>query len=437
MRLFFFACCALALAGCMERELGPVNPRITRTFLEQIEVGGEVDVDLLLVIDNSQSMAQEQASLRRELPALVRGLTEPPLDDDGQPRWNPVESLRVAVVTTDLGTTGHPVPYNIGTCAQNGFRGDDGALRGHHRWERGDDIDAFVAGVSDSADVGISGCGIEQPMAAAIRAVEGTPDFPREDSLFAVLMLGDEEDCSVADPQRFFAGTDTVGLNPRCAFLPEALMPLGDVLERLRGERPADKFLFASIVGAPVGAVGQSLSAVLEDPAMAYREASTDTGLRAACGEASPGRRFVEFAQLVPGSLVGSICAESYEPVIASLTERIGARLNEVCATRRLEPDANGEVLCRVLETLSPGQRCSDGVARSFYAQDGDREVCEIRQRGAGAGSGWFYDTSGTCEALRFTEDARPVLGSRVNLECVVQEEVVDLLDGGTDGLGR
>src|SRR5690606_13917634 len=57
-------------------------------------------VDLLFVVDNSNSMAEEQASLAAQIPALVRALVEPPDEDaDVNPDWLPISDLSVGVIT--------------------------------------------------------------------------------------------------------------------------------------------------------------------------------------------------------------------------------------------------------------------------------------------------------------------------------------------------
>jgi len=63
-------------------------------------------MDLLLVIDNSISMADKQHELARRLPELVRDLTVPQFDASGKPRTKAVADLHVGVITSSLGSHG-------------------------------------------------------------------------------------------------------------------------------------------------------------------------------------------------------------------------------------------------------------------------------------------------------------------------------------------
>ena len=65
-------------------------------------------VDLLFVIDDSWSMSEEQTAVVQELPGLVRVLTSGDLDGDGRQDFRPIQDLRVAVISTDMGTSGFP-----------------------------------------------------------------------------------------------------------------------------------------------------------------------------------------------------------------------------------------------------------------------------------------------------------------------------------------
>ena len=56
-------------------------------------------LDLLFMIDDSGTMAEEQANLILELPRLVHALTTGDADDDGVRELRPVGSLHVGIVT--------------------------------------------------------------------------------------------------------------------------------------------------------------------------------------------------------------------------------------------------------------------------------------------------------------------------------------------------
>jgi hypothetical protein len=50
--------------GCLDRELKPLNPCLVSGVSRQVQVKNVDKVDLLFMVDNSNSMAGEQQSLR-------------------------------------------------------------------------------------------------------------------------------------------------------------------------------------------------------------------------------------------------------------------------------------------------------------------------------------------------------------------------------------
>ncbi|UJR87088.1 hypothetical protein [Sandaracinus amylolyticus] len=339
-------------------------------------------VDLLLVVDSSGSMAEEQDSLVRQLPRLVGELVDPPdRDGDRQPDWPAITDLHVGVITPDLGSGGFEVP----SCAAGRFGvrfGDDAVLRETSsvsecsatyppvfEFGAGDDPDVFAAEVACVARVGTAGCGFEQPLEAALKAVspstpqpytapdyvpptfvEGTSGhadganagFLRDDSLLAVVILTDEEDCSVRDVELFDTSSPRYvsDLNLRCFAYPEALHPVEryvDGLLALRADRP-DLFALAVIAGIPVDAAVDLPSAddydrILARPEMEERlDPEMPTRLVPSCngptGIAFPPRRLVRaVAGLGRGrGTVQSICQTDFTPAVAPIVSLIGRR---------------------------------------------------------------------------------------------------------------
>ncbi len=211
------------------------------------------DVDLLLVVDNSISMADKQAVLSSSIAELVLRVINPRcVDAAGKavaqpasstaacpPNSNrehpPAESLNVGVITTSLGSRG-----TMGVCSGAGEGLDDrahllGTVRtvqssnahGYLEWPAGAaDPQAFVDQVnSHIGAVGEMGCGFESPLEAMYRFLI-SPDPPesivqengftfpvgldttlidqrnaflRPGSTLAVLILTDENDCSIVE----------------------------------------------------------------------------------------------------------------------------------------------------------------------------------------------------------------------------------------------
>ncbi|MBW2736711.1 MAG: hypothetical protein JRH20_30360, partial [Deltaproteobacteria bacterium] len=170
-------------------------------------------VDVLVVIDNSGSMAHEQRNLADNFPRLMDELNTAGLD------------YRVGVVTTDLGAGnyGSAIP----TCETAG--GDGGRLQQHAQspgctapqdpWISYNGVVSNIPGcVGDGAEcaqqafsciarLGIEGCGFESTLESMRRALDpashANPGFLRPDAALAVLVITDEDDCSAAKPQLY------------------------------------------------------------------------------------------------------------------------------------------------------------------------------------------------------------------------------------------
>jgi hypothetical protein len=192
------------------------------------------NVDILFVIDNSPSMLDKQASLVASFPKMMDALGTL---EGGLP------NLHIGVATSDMGTMGSldsaPGPgIGSGPGACSG-RGDDGALQNLDGTvpaaELGGALYISDLGNGDGsrtrnytgelrdvftkiASVGANGCGMEQPLASMRRAL-GNPangDFVRPGANLAVVILADEDDCSVAHSTLF--GADTSSLGPLTSF---------------------------------------------------------------------------------------------------------------------------------------------------------------------------------------------------------------------------
>jgi hypothetical protein len=223
-------------------------------------------LDLLIVIDNSNTMRENQTNLLQQVSSHVTTLVSPPCvsrsnpvphscnprDTSDSPQYPPIGDMHVGVVSTDLGTPGSSVPG----CA-NSDEGDDGllnpirngrALQRHEPWTsapptfgrpsdctdpnqfpsfisfRSDgDPNAFVHDFECNAGLYVNGCGLESQLEAMYRALvihdasdragNTSPNagFLRESALLGIVMLTDEEDGSVRDC-RYANGTPCDGV---------------------------------------------------------------------------------------------------------------------------------------------------------------------------------------------------------------------------------
>ena len=159
---------------------------------------GCTKVDFLFVIDNSQSMEDEQANLIDNFPAFIDGIQNT-LED--------VEQYHVGVVTSDANAENDAVPgCNVlgGLVTRTGGTFSSDATCGPYA--DGDnfmtDADDLAARFGCAAQVGTSGDGTERPMDALVSAVSsdlGAPGgcnegFLRDDALLVTVVITDEWD---------------------------------------------------------------------------------------------------------------------------------------------------------------------------------------------------------------------------------------------------
>lgn len=261
-------------------------------------------VDLLFVVDNSGSMKEEQESLAREFPKLVRAIATGDRDADGAQDFPPIEDLHLGVVSSDMGLVGiQGIPGCDGL-------GDDGIMKNIPNSMLGtcdatyprfltydaanDDADTTANDFACVASLGTDGCGFEQQLESGLKAlwpasdpsiaflgdsmgfgVSGHGDVENagflrpgggdDVSVVAVVVVTDEEDCSSLDTRHFTpelyldpndpndAALLMQDLNLRCFHNPQNLYPVSryvDGFQRLR-QGAEQLVVFAAIAGIP------------------------------------------------------------------------------------------------------------------------------------------------------------------------------------------
>ncbi|MEM9068804.1 MAG: hypothetical protein AAGE52_09875 [Myxococcota bacterium] len=331
------------------------------------------NVDLLLMVDGSGSMRDEQMVLAQELPRLVGALLSGDVDFgtpmEGTADFPPVRSLNVGLVSADLATG-----VRGGFCTRP--HGQDAVIGGGAplflNFESPAAARDFDRQFIDLA-ARMGSCPIEQSAEAVLKSLvpsdcregfcefmdgsRGQGDGPnagflRDDSLLAVVVLTDEDDCSAENPS-LFAAIDPerpteftrVTLNLRCTTFPEALTPVARYTEGLSFLRPDPRQLvYALVAGFPPGFGSLDgvvdYNAVLASPDMEIRPDDFSTSRVApACegegGPATPARRLLGIAQGLEArgtpTVAQSICESRYDGLINGLTLRIAERALETC----------------------------------------------------------------------------------------------------------
>jgi hypothetical protein len=217
------------LAGCPDRSISQPDINQGRVEYKDIPVTVNRDIDILFVIDDSPSMLDKQTNLKNNFPNFINVLNT---IEGGLP------NVHLGVVTSDLGSKGaddaQPGPgigAGTGMCSGNGKSGNlqtnaavqgafisdtlnsDGVTRTQNY--TGMLADAFSA----IASVGAAGCGFEQHIEAAKRALNGNPanaGFLRPTAYLAIIFLADEDDCSMSHSS--LITTDTSQLGPLQSF---------------------------------------------------------------------------------------------------------------------------------------------------------------------------------------------------------------------------
>ncbi|MBI4703804.1 MAG: hypothetical protein HY744_22060 [Deltaproteobacteria bacterium] len=271
---------AALAAGCGGRSYedlygaaGGSAPAPTYGLVQRLNRTGADEIDLLLVIDNSRSMADKQQILQLAVPDLVGALVNPRcLDADGAPvhpqpsdptdpcppgarrEFAAVLDIHIGVVTSSLGGHGADACNPSVDPTQNPSVDDHARLISRQSTQGGEKVPTFedlgflawdptqkYGGETDPARLidrlakivagaGEVGCGYEAPLESWYRflvdpdpyqsisvedgnaVLEGTDGvllaqraaFLRPDSLLAVVMLSDENDCSIRDGSQYY-----------------------------------------------------------------------------------------------------------------------------------------------------------------------------------------------------------------------------------------
>jgi len=389
--------CWLAVPGCDDFD-PPDDPRcVHHELVERFSARARRSLDLLIWIDDSPSMIEEQELLAAQIPAMLRTLLAPDFDGDTRPDRPLLDDLHVGVVAPGAPTTS-PLPGCLGPDGAGGgcllqsppvaASGCSATYPPFQEWrlrsDGGDVVERIAADLTCLASVGTSGCPFSQPFASVLRALtlEGGPGgcnrgFLRDDALWMVLWISDGDDgsASAAHPELFDPDAPLGPPELRAALHPELLEPVESfawALRALAGPAHQDRILLGMVVGVPPDVPaclgpGDMLSECLHHPAMAVTLDPADpTRLIPSCRTASaaavPPRRFVELAQMFGSAAdVESICKSDWNDVLSPATSVLPMSWGPICLHHEL-PLAEGECIpnCFLVETLDDDRPCPE-----------------------------------------------------------------------------
>jgi hypothetical protein len=450
------------LSACMNREPAPLAcPAPLQSTEIHLRCGGYDGVDWMFVIDNSQSMAEEQKNLGTQFFAMMNAFLQSTRESGN------VSDMRVAVVTSDLGLQygGNPGPTDVvDRVAGCDAMGDDGAFQAYaagqtvwiqdnfinckpgwaqcpnEQWQCVDGkcaapisgqelscppLTALYAETTPPdlnkqltlqaacmAQQGTAGCGIAQPLEASLAALKKNPSFVRYHNVLAVVIVSDNDDCSIKDKSLFSTPQWHSGIETGSALNTACHTPSSNeenyLYEVVRYKEELDAIkgwpggvVFAAIVGVPAdnylcqGSGNQIGEACLQSEEMTldiqeFDDEGRPSGhIQPACvryedgapnskilTEARPGRRYVQLArEFGDRGYVFSICNPDWSPLLMDAVPRL--LVAEHCGACYTEPIAWDPVQrvadCEVLIDFSypePDQNCPEPLVTAWIEQN-------------------------------------------------------------------
>ena len=270
MRQGVWVLLAAVIAACGSEDGARKSPPNANVSVSDFRQNRVDKIDVLFMIDNSASMADKQLLLADAVPQLLNRLITPVLDPvTGKAEFEPVVDIHIGIVSSSLGGHGGDQCSETGQFS-NPTQYDNAHLIGQARpgltsyqslgflwWDPTGQKGAAGPGEADKnklqADfaaqvtaTGESGCGYEAQLESWYRfLVDPAPpakvevvdevaqlqgvddvvlqqrkDFLRPDSLVAIIMLSDENDCSVVDGGYNWIAAQTSNPNNTAFHLP-------------------------------------------------------------------------------------------------------------------------------------------------------------------------------------------------------------------------
>ena len=221
-----------ALAGCPDRTIAEVHPSQGRVESKDIPVAANRDIDILFLIDDSSSMKDKQDNLASNFPQFIDVLAT---IQGGLP------NVHIGITTSDMGTSAtNGVGATNGGCTGTGragklqvlgapgvtgkFLSDTVSASDPLTRTRNYTGDLATTFATMATAVGTVGCGFEQHLEAIKTALDPAgpaasfnAGFIRPSALLAIIIIADEDDCSLSD-NALIEGADESPLGPLVSF---------------------------------------------------------------------------------------------------------------------------------------------------------------------------------------------------------------------------
>ncbi len=260
------------LVGCTIENDPHVNQEKDTFFQEP-----PADVDILWVVDNSPSMAQEQVEVGHRFAEFIGHLEDTNID------------FHIGVITTDVD--------------------DDNDLAGHLLGDPrviDSSIEDFEMVFNDRVQVGVDGSDMERGLEAAYMALtepmisDANAGFLRRDAVLSIIFVSDENDCS----DRGGFPEEATGM--ACYDQPEKLVPVREFVNDFRALKADGSDVITSAIVGP--------------------------DIQENCEDSVPGVRYLSVAQNT-GGIEGNICDEDFSDIM----DKMGLSVSGVRASFELE----------------------------------------------------------------------------------------------------
>jgi hypothetical protein len=413
-----------ALWACNNRKLANPAGAPSQVVQDRILQSQNRKLDLLFMVDDSTSMKPLQQKMANRLPDFMATLKALP---GGLP------DLHVAVISSSLGAG---IFSDVPGCAP-GVPGDDG---GKFQHKAGCNLNAgsnfiqasqdgstnnFTGAIEDVfsciALLGDGGCGFEHQFESTRQALikSLTPNDPdnggffRSDAFLGIVMLTNEDDCSVPPESQLFdpgvmsltdtamnGGPELGGLwSYRCNEfghkcdqpLPHTadglpmtltgcqskentdglyhLTPVADFVAFLNQVKTADKLFVAIIAGPTTPYTVHAHTQQLSNGATEMQPEIEHSCMAADGTNADPGVREVQLVSALQGIFL-PICADDFKPALTQIAAAIGKKLGVQCITGNVAQVGGAPDCDVVLRTAnqpdsSPLPYCDQGTTSS------------------------------------------------------------------------